>query len=918
MRDWEGTPLRNSSAPQEVPESLCSTSVASISRTANHPLRQPKTALIVAGMHGSGASALARVLSLMGCDLPKTAAAEPWESHTITDFDDTLLASAGSAWNDWLAFNMGWYRSPKAQQFEERALALLTEEFGTSRLFVVEDPRLCRLLPFWRDVLDQAGIEPAIIVPIRSPLEVAASLAQRDGLDPEFCHLLWLRHMLDAEAGSRGLKRFFCTYDDLINCWPRLISRVQDAIETTFPRHANRAAEEVDAFLDGRPRLSREADKAVIDNPALSSWLRYTFEIFVRWAEAGESDSDYTKLDQVRSELNAAAPAFSRLVASGERAARKVRALEQDIVHLNAKRDASADSFLSPPSFWRPEYLEPSAWIEHSPFAFWLVSTLKPNSFVELGVHAGCSYFAVCQTVKAQGLATQCCGVDHWKGDEHSGFYDEEVYGRVAQHNAKHYADFSRLLSLNFDDAVSLFPDASIDLLHIDGRHFYEDVVHDFATWRPKLSSRAVVLFHDTRVLDRGFGVYRLWEELAALHPHFEFHHGYGLGVLGYGPNLPANVLAFFRATKDTGIASNVRHAYERLGHASAVELDALRSNAEAERLNGKAAEADGLQTQVVQLRAQLEDAAVLKREFDEARALIGTLERELTERTTALSRLGEEHEVLAEAHATSQLGLSESRSQLSRAESEAAQARHEANEAAAELDVARGRLAESEQVLADLAAERDTLFEAAQATEQTLDATQARLARTESTLLEQCRAADETIAELAATAERLSRAEAEAADQEREFGRAIVETNEKLAAKEQETAAKQLELEKAGARLNECFNEIATLTQLLLEQEGDARRLAEQAEWLRRTAAVLLRSGSGWRGFLYSLLPGALTQIWVMRQLKTANLFCAESYLSAHPDVPRSNVNALRHYVNHGMVEGRLRPSMPTSCNIP
>ena len=45
-----------------------------------------------------------------------------------------------------------------------------------------------------------------------------------------------------------------------------------------------------------------------------------------------------------------------------------------------------------------------------------------------------------------------------------------------------------------FAEALQHFPDGSVDLLHIDGRHFYEDVKEDYESWLPKLSDRAVVL----------------------------------------------------------------------------------------------------------------------------------------------------------------------------------------------------------------------------------------------------------------------------------------------------------------------------------------------------------------------------------------------------------------------------------------
>ena len=77
--------------------------------------------------------------------------------------------------------------------------------------------------------------------------------------------------------------------------------------------------------------------------------------------------------------------------------------------------------------FWRPDYLEPSAWTEHLPFAFWLMEAQRPKTFVELGSHHGTSYFAFCQAAGRLGLDVRCYAVDTWRGDEHAGFYDERI-----------------------------------------------------------------------------------------------------------------------------------------------------------------------------------------------------------------------------------------------------------------------------------------------------------------------------------------------------------------------------------------------------------------------------------------------------------------------------------------------------------
>ena len=158
-----------------------------------------------------------------------------------------------------------------------------------------------------------------------------------------------------------------------------------------------------------------------------------------------------------------------------------------------------------------PDYICPSAWIEHAPFAFWICEALRPRRFVELGTHHGYSYFTFCQAIDWLRLGTTAYAVDTWKGDEHAGFYDESVFQSVVTRNNDKYSAFSSLIRSTFEGALDYFADGSVDLLHVDGRHFYDDVKYDFTLWRPKLTEDAVVLFHDTNVREREFGVWKFF-----------------------------------------------------------------------------------------------------------------------------------------------------------------------------------------------------------------------------------------------------------------------------------------------------------------------------------------------------------------------------------------------------------------------
>jgi glycosyltransferase involved in cell wall biosynthesis len=220
--------------------------------------------------------------------------------------------------------------------------------------------------------------------------------------------------------------------------------------------------------------------------------------------------------------------------------------------------------------------VEPPSWSEHIPFAFWLAAALRPRVLVELGVHTGNSYCAFAQATDLLGLETRAFGVDHWEGDIHAGHYSSVVFDELRAYHDPLYARFSTLLRMGFDEAVGQFPDGSIDLLHIDGLHTYEAVAHDFETWRQKLSSRAVVLFHDTNVRHDDFGVWRFWGEVSKGRDAFEFFHGHGLGVLSVGTDpLPGDLAALFAAANDDSEKARVQRHFSRLGAAFSAKIRA-------------------------------------------------------------------------------------------------------------------------------------------------------------------------------------------------------------------------------------------------------------------------------------------------------------------------------------------------------
>lgn len=293
--------------------------------------------------------------------------------------------------------------------------------------------------------------------------------------------------------------------------------------------------------------------------------------------------------------------------------------------------------------FAMPRRLTPfSSWHQHIPFAMFLVDALRPDVIVELGTFYGDSYCAFCQAVQELGLPSRCYAIDTWQGDPQTGFYGPEVLADLRAHHDPLYSDFSRLVQSTFDDAVQHFPDGSIDLLHIDGYHTYETVKHDFETWLPKLSRRGVVLLHDINVREDDFGVWKFWEELKERYPHFEFHHGHGLGLAAVGAEPPRTLSPFLEATEETTV--QLRRLFHLLGQRLSleVELRRLRGELEAERI----ALAEARRT----LAQRDEELSTLHRERDALRRqLAEEQQRSSQERTYLLEELRQVKATLSE-----------------------------------------------------------------------------------------------------------------------------------------------------------------------------------------------------------------------------------------------------------------------------
>ena len=283
-------------------------------------------------MHRSGTSAVTRVLNYLGCALPNHLSGMAhdnergfWESPAIRDLNERILESAGTAWDDWVPFDPAWYESPPAGEFRRNAEAILEHEYAGRSTFVLKDPRICRLLPFWTDAVRCFGAKPLIVSPIRNPLDVAASLEVRDGIDPSIGLLMWLRSLLDAECASRGIERVFLRYERLLGAPREVVKQLADSLGIEGLEPQAEASTLIDGFLSPDLRHHRAEDSSVLADPDVSRWLRSSFDIVHRWTVGDARTEDRSALDRIREDFDATAPAFNRAVEVGLEKTRELR-----------------------------------------------------------------------------------------------------------------------------------------------------------------------------------------------------------------------------------------------------------------------------------------------------------------------------------------------------------------------------------------------------------------------------------------------------------------------------------------------------------------------------------------------------------------------------------------------------------------
>ncbi len=241
------------------------------------------TCIHVLGMHRSGTSAAAGALIAAGADGPATLMdpgrdnpAGFWESVPVVAFDEDLLRRMGRSWSDWRAFDSGGLERDSA--VIKAGTAIFRSESTDARQLVLKDPRIMRLLPIWSPIVEQAGWEQEHVLVYRHPLEVAESLAHRNGMPRAIGLLLWLRYHCDALANIPQ-ETVFVPYSSLVAAPLNVITWVSTELGIQCNLDDPHVRDKVSSFVD--PALRHHPDAALANLP-VDQLLQHTLSVYTQ------------------------------------------------------------------------------------------------------------------------------------------------------------------------------------------------------------------------------------------------------------------------------------------------------------------------------------------------------------------------------------------------------------------------------------------------------------------------------------------------------------------------------------------------------------------------------------------------------------------------------------------------------------
>ena len=311
--------------------------------------------VFVVGSGRSGTSTMSGTLRTLGLHVPQPEvvadATNPkgfGEPRWVVDLHDELLKRSGVQVSDarpraWLdAGQLGGDHATR-----ERVTTWLEDQFALAEELVIKDPRAAWFLGLWRAAAERCGATPSYVTMLRPVTEVVGSKQAyygRMGAGSDQGAVTrtaaWVNMMLHTERATRGERRAFVRYADLLDDWTQPVFALGEAFDLQAVKTAMAVdIAEVHRFVDPSLRRVTAGWDELGVPPRLREVADETWLVLDGLADAGgDTPAAHEACDRLRAEYadqyaEAEAYAHSSVLAArraGEAQARTAPAPAQD------------------------------------------------------------------------------------------------------------------------------------------------------------------------------------------------------------------------------------------------------------------------------------------------------------------------------------------------------------------------------------------------------------------------------------------------------------------------------------------------------------------------------------------------------------------------------------------------------------
>jgi len=167
-----------------------------------------------------------------------------FEHREFLEINQALLKYLGGSWENPPVSRPGWEEDPALNNFAREA-QLLLETFADSSHWGWKEPRTTILLPFWKRLIPNLHF----IICIRNPLEVARSIAKRDGLSLSAAAYLWNLYTKAAIRDTANCRRVLTFYENYFDNPREEVNKVVNFCDLKMPTEWSLVEQSISANL---------------------------------------------------------------------------------------------------------------------------------------------------------------------------------------------------------------------------------------------------------------------------------------------------------------------------------------------------------------------------------------------------------------------------------------------------------------------------------------------------------------------------------------------------------------------------------------------------------------------------------------------------------------------------------------------